>query len=233
MADSRIGFMWTPEAEARLRELWLTCSATECAAKLHAEFSGHFTKGSVIGKIGRLGLTGKREVVAERYTFSPEQDAEILRLSASGLGARLIAKTLGLSRDLVRRRIRNLNAPRHPKAAAKPKPAAKAKPRNVVKFRPRIVSKSAGDRSVFQLRRQKRSRLMLPAFQCADPLALAPLDTEDRHPCMWMSEEPDVIGYRRWRNCGRPVFTPGASWCAAHASVVYVYTATEEARDAA
>jgi len=65
---------WPPEAVERLREHCKAgLSARMCARALEQEFGMRVTRNAVLGKIWRLGLTGRRVAVRQRAASSPRK----------------------------------------------------------------------------------------------------------------------------------------------------------------
>lgn len=92
---------WTRTIVARLIELHKTYSARECANRLSVEFGIPFSRGSVIGKLHRLGLTfsdGVPRVRRERQ--APRPNRPVLRIIRSNGNSPNLKVTYSIERDL-------------------------------------------------------------------------------------------------------------------------------------
>lgn len=69
---------WSPAEDARLQDLWARGTSTEVIGGILGR-----SKCSVIGRADRLGLP--EHVMSKNTPWSPDEDAELLRLRARGL----------------------------------------------------------------------------------------------------------------------------------------------------
>lgn len=189
---------WTDERIATLRDLWEQgLSASQIATKL-----GNITRNAVIGKVHRLGLSGRPSPVRS------ERPAVVATAAAEAPAVETVA---------------------HKPVAEAPRPVAPAAPRPV---RIVSGAPSSSEGSVVEAAPPPRIQTARPAPAPAprasepEPMVRATLLSINDRMCKWPVGDPGEAGFHF---CGRRAQT-GMPYCQDHARIAY-QAATPKSRE--
>jgi GcrA cell cycle regulator len=194
---------WTGENIETMRRLWLDGrSARDIAALIGAP-----SRNSVIGKLHRIGLDGRREGgaptanhIAQRWT--PEEDARVAEMRRAGASSTHIANEIGRTAAAIWWRLRS----------------KRIKPLVVTQN----VSAGAANSLMARMVRMQNVAVLAARFECeaSAPLAeggITIVDLTERR-CHWPLGDPKSDLFRF---CGKAKSFHAGPYCRAHRKIAY------------